>query len=250
MEKLQILKTQKELRLHSNQLKSEMVKESKNLQKGHSFTNQLFHEFYTYKDYRIGVSKPGKEVFSENIKYKDGLKSNNPHDMTPTILKGGEKIEYDGSFSAIFKEFVKLYNSKNALHVLGALLVRNAYLLDHQKIGSNWRYSPPQDEIEYLNNHCSDFLGMPILVFLYYIELIAVNEDTKYTTLGYDISQGFGRKNNLLTYAHIVMLLSQKHNQDEGEFLVSFLGFAGRLSSPPVGLNPISLKKAREYFGI
>lgn len=250
MHNLRIDKSQKDLRLHSNKLKSEMVLECKKLETGASFTNQQFNEFYTFQDYQVGMSKPGKEVFSDGIKYKNGIKGNNPFDMTPTILRGGKKVEYDGSFSAIFKEFVKLYKSREALQVLGALLVRNAYLLDHQRVGINWRYSPPKDKIDFLNNYCSNFLGMPALIFLYYIELIALNEDTKYSTLGYDISQGYGRKNNILTYAHIVMLLSQKHEQDEGSFLLSFLGFAGRLSSPPVGLNPISLKRAREYFKI
>ena len=108
-----------------------------------------------------------------------------------------------------------------------------------------------QDEVERINKikeTCDNFLGLPVEVFLFYLELIASNEDTKYQTLGYNIGKGFGRRNNLLTYSNVINVILQKHYLSEEEFLVSFMSFAGRLTSPPSGLNPITNKKAKESF--
>lgn len=245
---LQIQLSQKEIRNHSALVKAEMISEFLSFNKGESLLKQHITTLYTFKDYTIGIGKPGKEVFSENIKYQSGEKSNNPNDMTPRIFLNGELVQYDGSFEAIFKEFVRLYESEDALQILGSLLYRNAFLLDHVKIGGKWRYNPPVEAIDKIKETCGLFLGLPVEVFLYYLELIASNEDLKYNTLGYDLSKGFGRKNNLLTYAHVINVILQKHYLSEEDFLLSFLSFAGRLTSPPAGLNPISTKKALESF--
>jgi hypothetical protein len=50
--------------------------------------------------------------------------------------------------------------------------------------------------------------GEPIEVFLHYLELIALNEDVKYHTLGHDVfGTGVGRYNNLMTYVIIIDIL-------------------------------------------
>lgn len=215
---------------------------------GNTIESQIFHPMYSIQGYSIGVSKPGKEFFSENIKYQSGIKSNNPNDMAPRLYKGKELVQYDGSFEAIFKEFVRIHDSVESLQILGALLYRNAFLLDHVKENGKWRYNPSERAIKKIREKCSTFLSLPVEVFLHYLELIASNEDTKYKTLGYDINKGFGRKNNLLTYVNVINVILQKHYLSEEDFLLSFMSFAGRLTSPPSGLNPISNKKAKESF--
>jgi hypothetical protein len=245
---LEIILKPSEIRNHAAVVKSEMITEFLKLSKGESLLNQNYHPLYQVLDYSIGVGKPGKEVFSEKIKYESGLKSNNPNDMTPRIFLNGNLISYDGSFEAIFKEFVRLHKSEEALQILGGLLYRNAFLLDHIKINDTWRYQPPQDAINKIKETCDNFLGLPVEVFLFYLELIASNEDTKYQTLGYNIGKGYGRRNNLLTYSNVINVILQKHYLSEEEFLVSFMSFAGRLTSPPSGLNPITNKKAKESF--
>jgi hypothetical protein len=245
---LELTITKKIIREHAVTVKGEQIEYYTSLPTGSAITEQRFTEMYQYGNYSIGVGKPGKEVFSNNIKYHSGLKGNNPHDMTPRIFLNGDLVMYDGSFEAIFKEFVRIHHSVEALEILGSLFYRNAYLLDHQKIDGRWLYNPPNEAIEILHMHCTDFLGLPVEVFLYYLELIASNEDTKYSTLGYNLSDGIGRKNNLLTYAHVIHIIIQKHKKTEGEFLLDFMSFAGRLTSPPAGLNPISDKKALETF--
>jgi hypothetical protein len=245
---LNILLSQTEIRNHAAIVKSEMITEFLSFPLGASTENQIFQLMYSINGYDIGVGKPGKEFFSEKIKYQSGLKSNNPNDMTPRLFYCGNLVQYDGSFEAIFKEFVRIHNSVNSLQILGALLYRNAFLLDHVKEQGNWRYNPPQEAIDKIKENCTTFLSLPVEVFLHYLELIASNEDVKYKTLGYDVNLGFGRRNNLLTYANVINVILQKHYLSEEDFLLSFMSFAGRLTSPPSGLNPITNKKAKESF--
>jgi len=245
---LNITLSQSEIRKHAALVKSEMISEFLTFPLGDSIESQIFQLMYSIQGYSIGVGKPGKEYFSENIKYQSGIKSNNPNDMAPRLFKGGVLVQYDGSFEAIFKEFVRIHDSVDSLQILGALLYRNAFLLDHVKVEGKWRYSPPSEAIEKIKEKCTTFLSLPVEVFLHYLELIASNEDTKYDTLGYDINKGFGRRNNLLTYANVINVILQKHYLSEEDFLLSFMSFAGRLTSPPSGLNPITNKKAIESF--
>lgn len=245
---LYISLSQTELRNHASLVKREMITEFLNFPIGDSIERQVFQPMYSIQGYSLGVSKPGKEYFSENIKYQSGLKSNNPNDMAPRIFKGAELVQYDGSFEAIFKEFVRIHDSVESLQILGALLYRNAFLLDHKKENGTWRYKPSAQAVEKIKQNCRTFLSLPVEVFLHYLELIASNEDTKYNTLGYDIDKGFGRRNNLLTYANVINVILQKHYLSEEDFLLTFMSFAGRLTSPPSGLNPITNRKAKESF--
>jgi hypothetical protein len=242
---LEIKFTPKNIRNNAILIKSELIEEFVNYEKGESLENQNLIELYHFENYTICGGKPGKEFTSQNIKYADGHKANNPHDMTPRIFKNGNLVRYDGSFEEIFKQFVRIHASIEALQIFGALLYRNAFLLDHKRNeDGKWRYSPSQSAITKIKETCSTFLTLPIEVFLYYLEMIALNEDIKYQTLGYELKKGFGRKNNLLTYANLVNAILQKHYMSEENFLLGFMSFAGRLTSPPAGLNPITNKQA------
>ena len=198
-----------------------------------------FHTMWESKDgkYRIGVGKYGKEYYSDSIRWKDGHKGNNPNDMRPTIWKDDAAIEFDGSFDHVFNFFQQVSKiDSRALEILGCLMVRNAYLLDHD---DSLQYAPPAEAIEYLNSAISEYEGISVEAYLHYLEMIALNEDVKYYTLGYDVHSGTGRKNNLLTYAHLIAILLGKGSQSK---------LCSQFSRPPLGVSPISIALARETF--
>ena len=88
---------------------------------------------------------------------------------------------------------------------------------------------------------------MLIKCFLYYLELIALNEDTKYTTTGHTIKGGTGRYNNIMTYVHLIKVLLKRKNSFE-DFLGDFMTFAGNLTRIPTGLSPLAFSKALINF--
>jgi hypothetical protein len=226
-----------------------LIQEAIQFPNSHDPANKVYTTIYTYNDYELKVGKPGKEYSSAQIKYQDGHKANNPNDMSPTTFFQGQMVPRIGTFEEVFKGFIKLIPNYDALQLLGALCVRNAMALDHvQDNNGNWRYSPPTDVVDEIKKSLPADFGEPLEVFLYYLELIALNEDTKYFTLGYDIASGIGRYNNLLTYAHIINIVLHRRNLTEADFLLELMKFAGGLVRPPAGLNPISLKGAISAF--
>lgn len=198
-----------------------------------------FHPKWSSPDgrYMVGVGKFGKEYYLSTLTWKDGTKGNNPNDMRPTIWKDGNVIEFDGSFDHVFNFFqwVSKIDMK-ALEILGCLMFRNAYLLDHDE---NLNYAPPREAIEYLNAALPLYEGISVEAYLHYMEMIAWNEDIKYYTLGYDVHSGTGRKNNMLTYAHIIAILLGKG---------SLTKLCSQFSRPPVGVSPIPMYLAKEAF--
>jgi hypothetical protein len=189
------------------------------------------------RNYKVGVGKFGKEYYLQTISWKNGLKGNNPNDMRPTIWKDGNEIEFDGSFDHVFNFFQQVSKiDTKALEILGCLMFRNAYMLDHD---DELNYCPPQEAIDYLNSVIPTYEGISVEAYLHYLEMIAWNEDVKYSTLGYDIHTGIGRKNNMLTYAHIIAILLGKGSLSK---------LCSQFSRPPVGVSPISQALAKEAF--
>ncbi len=187
--------------------------------------------------YKVGVGKFGKEYYLNSISWKDGHKANNPNDMRPIVWVDGKEIEFDGSFDHVFNFFQQVSKTDTkALEILGGLMFRNAYLLDHDE---NLNYCPPQEAIDYLNSVIPVYEGISIEAYLQYLEMIAWNEDVKYSTLGYDVHSGIGRKNNMLTYAHIISILLGKGSLSK---------LCSAFSRPPVGVSPIPLSLAQETF--
>lgn len=198
-----------------------------------------FHKQWESEDgrYCVGVGKFGKEYYLETISWKDGHKSNNPNDMRPTVWVDGKEIEFDGSFDHVFNFFQKVSRvDMRALEILGCLMFRNAYLLDHD---DNLTYTPPKDAIEYINTVMPEYEGISVEAYLHYMEMIAWNEDVKYETLGYDVHTGIGRRNNMLTYAHIIAILLGKGSLSK---------LCSQFSRPPVGVSPIAQSLAKEVF--
>lgn len=187
--------------------------------------------------YEVSLGKYGKEFYRSDIRWKDGHKGNNPNDMKPCIFKEGILLEFDGSFDYVFHFFQDVCKiNERALQILGSLLFRNAYLLDHD---TSLKYNPPTDAIDYITSVFPTYNGIPVEVFLHYLEAVAINEDTKYYTLGYNLREGAGRSNNMLTYTHLIAVLLGK---------ASLAKLCSNFSRPPVGVSPITLEKAKETF--
>jgi len=191
---------------------------------------------------KVSLGKFGKEYHINTLRRKDdGSIGNNPNDMKPTIFIDNVIKDVEGSFVYVFDLFQQIHNKDTeALDLLGSLLFRNAFLIDHIfNEDGNLRYSPPQDVIIKLRTRLGNIDGMDIEIFLHYLDAIALNEDVKYYGLGYDIRNGTGRRNNLLTCVHIIAVFLNR---------TSLVKLCGAFSRPPVGVAPLSNKKAIEVF--
>jgi len=221
-------------------IKKSLVKESISWPCGPSMDDQYHYIIWKDDEYIIALGKPGKEVYIDTLRHKNGSLTNNANDMKPTISVNGNELRTDGSFTAIFEAFQELGRSnETALELLACLLYRNAFLQDHKLQNDQYVYSPPALVVEQIESYIGTIFGISPMAFLHYLEAIALNEDTKYHTLGHDISKGTGRTNNLLTCVNII-----------GVFLnrVPLIKFAGALTRPPTGIATISNKAAREAF--
>ncbi len=238
-------KGNRSLKSIENSKKQEMVNNAISLAGTPNQGQYLEYEKWVSPNYKVGVGKFGKEYYLNHIKRKDGSVGNNPNDMRPfvKILRNNvwEDVVFDGSFDHVF-QFFQFVDKKDtaALEILGCLMFRNAHLLDHHKDDSgNWTYQPPQLAIDYLNHTIGDFDGISIEAYLHYLEMIAWNEDTKYHGLGFDITTGIGRTNNMLTYCHIIAVLLGR---------ASLSKLCSGFSRPPVGVSAIALATASTAF--
>jgi hypothetical protein len=170
----------------------------------------IFTEIWSNGEYSVKFGKFGKEYYREGDK-------RNVNDMAPTIFRNDVICEYDASFRAIFRlsENLKKVGDKRSLVVLGCLFVRNAFLVDHYKTENGYRYQIPDNALAYLNEHVGEYTGIPIEVFLMYVDAIAWQEDVKYTTRGKSITSDIGRKNNMLTYARFIACLLNRSSYAE-----------------------------------
>jgi hypothetical protein len=195
--------------------------------------------------YTIKLGKPGKEAASDYVrcKYLDGHRGNNPNDMKPSIFHNDVVVErHVASFIEIFDEMQKLNDADPiAVEIVGCLLYRSAYMIDHVEVKPGiWRYQPAPEVIQALQRRLPVAEGVPIEAFLHFLDALAWNEDVKYHTLGYDVvRKGTGRKNNLLTCANLIGVLLNK---------VRISKFAGTFGRPPVGISPISNSEAFRVF--
>ena len=162
----------------------------------------IYTQIWGNDEYAVKFGKFGKEYFREG-------KKQNINDMAPTIFKNNEVCEYDASFRAIFRLLENLKNDgdESSVLILGCIFVRNAFLVDHKQTDKGYRYKIPEAALEYLKENVGEHAGIPIDVFLMYVDAIACQEDVKYTTLGKAITSDVGRKNNLLTYARFAACL-------------------------------------------
>lgn len=202
--------------------------------------NQIFLPIYPRQNgIEIGFRLPGKEAAQnyERCRYKDGRRGNNPSDMLPCAIRDGEKVTRDFSFEDIFELFEGLRKSDDlTLDVIGSILVRLALMVDHDESG---RLAIPDPISSFLEAVLPELGGLPIVDFLILLDCLAWNEDAKYHTLGYDIGSGYGRHNNLLTYAHLICVLLGR---------IRLFKFAGTLTRPPSGVAPLPFTKSVELY--
>jgi hypothetical protein len=207
------------------------------LKKGPSRKSMIHHVLWSTGNYEVGVGKPGKETETAN-------KVNpNVNDMWPFIKKNGSFVEKSASFSDIFSELEHMANhSRYSLELLGCLLVRSAFMLDHEIIDKQIVYKPPKEVLLEIRKDITQMFGVPLEVFLQYLDLIALNEDVKYqrrlNTKGKPYGKNAGRPNNLLTCAHLIAVLLGRTG------IVRFAtGFAQQR-----GVSAISYTQAQAYF--
>ena len=168
----------------------------------------------------------GKEYYSSSIRWQNGTQGNNPSDMRPTVSKNGQILDFDGSFDHVFSFFQQV--QKVAGDAILEILV-----------SGNYYYNPNSSVVSKIVGAFPEYDGISTEAYLHYIDAIAQNEDTKYSTLGYDVSAGTGRINNMLTYAHIIAVLLGK--APLSKLCASF-------SRPPVGVSPITYATAQITF--
>ena len=73
--------------------------------------------------------------------------------------------------------------------------------------------------------------GVPVDIFLYFLDVLALNEDVKMHTLGYENAQhDYGRVNTLLTFAHLVAVLLNRR---------ALAKFSLAFAYPPFNQSPL-----------
>ena len=81
---------------------------------------------------------------------------------------------------------------------------------------------------------------VPTDVFLYFLDILALNEDVKVHTLGHkNAKHDYGRINTLLTFAHLIAVLLNRR---------SLAKFAGAFARPPSGMAPIPKTEKGNVF--
>ena len=206
--------------------------------------DKKYYTIFSEGEYSIKLGKPGKEAAQayNMCKYHDGHRGNNPNDMRPYIFKNNLPQEQQvASFTDIFNELQKLGRAnEEALELIACLLFRSAYMIDHREISpSIWRYEIPNEIIDAITEKLPTADGVPMKVFLHFLDALAWNEDVKYHTLGFDVRLGYGRRNNLLTCVNLIGVLLNR---------VPISKFAGSFSRPPVGISDISKREALTIF--
>jgi hypothetical protein len=190
----------------SKALRTKSIEDAVLLPKGPSRKEMIYHVLWVGQGHEVGVGKPGKETERKNP---------NIYDMRPFIRKSGVLDEKNASFSDIFHELEHMSNkSKYSLELLGCLLARSALMLDHSVDNNKVVYIPSEIVIEEIKKDIPSIFGVPLEVFLQYLEVIALNEDVKYqknlNTKGAPYSKSAGRPNNLLTCVHLIAVLLGK----------------------------------------
>ncbi|MDP3882872.1 MAG: hypothetical protein Q8Q48_02345 [Candidatus Staskawiczbacteria bacterium] len=188
-------------------LKEKSIDYAVSLPGGSSVKEKKYHTLWKSGKYEVGVGKPGKEAERKNP---------NINDMWPYIKKNGVFDEQSASFSQIFMELEHMGNkSPHALELLGCLLSRSAYMLDHEILADDVVvYKPPKLIMDEISKEINKVFNVPLPVFLQYLDAIALNEDVKYqrrlNSNGKAYSKSAGRQNNLLTCAHLIAVILKR----------------------------------------
>jgi hypothetical protein len=125
-------------------------------------------------EFVIKLQKPGKEATRKGER-------KNRYDMLPVVFEAGERATKNASFKDLFIALYQRRPTRQAGRLLGALLVRSAYMEDHiEARKGKWRYDPNLAVISRIRRDIRTIFGLPILEFLHYVDALAWNEDVKY----------------------------------------------------------------------
>ncbi len=174
-------------------------------------TNQgsyIFHNIWksqTSPIYIVSMGKYGKEYYQAGA---TGHGVKNCQDMRPTIICENSVVtSVKGGFDDIFKlmEHCKEVGKAEVLKAFAVLFFRNALLLDHDIVSNKYSYNPPLELITFICNEIPQWEGVPMEVYIHFLDAIGYNEDVKYKTQGrLSASNGIGRENNMKTYVYII----------------------------------------------
>lgn len=220
---------------HAKNRREEALNEAIDWPKGPDQDNRIFTKLYQIDKFSVGVTKPGKEAAPDyKLKhYKTGERTNNPNDMLPLILNAENERIKNLTFEDMFSGIEELMHSDLfGLELMGTLIFRAAFMLDHKKNEEQkWRYYPQKDAMEKLEKRIPIVSGYPVRVFLHFLEILSLNEDIKTYTLGHnDLRYDYGRINTLLTFANLIAVLLNRR---------SLANFAGQFARPPSGMAPL-----------
>lgn len=228
---------------YARSLRRHYVEEALNWEGGNDQNNRIRTTVHKVRNFKICVDKPGKEAapdYKGARNYLTGEKTNNINDMLPLILKDGEKYTKNLTFEEMFEKVEMMMTSnKMGLDLLGTLLYRSAYMLDHKLINGKIFYQPNKDTLKTLIEILPYIGDIPTDIFLYYLDVLGLNEDVKVYTLGRDKFQNCGRVNTLLTFCNLISVILNR---------ISLAKFAGNFSRPPAGMSPIGKSDAMEAY--
>lgn len=223
----------------------ESVSHAIHLATGPSQDMRESHSLYSLGDTEIIAEKPGKEAAPGYMgcTHKDGTKGRNENDMHPDVRMSEPGTYGSFSFENVFRGLTAMHaESPTALELTACLLFRMAFMLDHSEDESGeWRLTLPANTLATIRDEAPRVEGLPTDVFLYLVEVIALNEDVKYFTLGYNpkLTKATGRKNNLLTYCRLCAVLRGTE---------TFYSFAAGFAKPPTGISTFALKSVNDYL--
>ena len=213
----------------------EMTTEAIGWPKGENQENRKITEIYKVGNFIIAVGKPGKEAAPDFKRkhYITGVITNNRNDMNPFVMENDKKVGNDLTFEAMFEQIEHLMHADMfGLELLGMLIFRMAFMLDHkQNAQGNWRYVPPTQTMLVLNKCLPKIGDVSAEVFLYFLDVLALNEDVKVHTMGHENAKfDYGHINTLLTFSHLITVLLNRR---------SLAKFAGNFARPPSGMAPM-----------
>jgi hypothetical protein len=158
--------------------------------------------------------KPGKETLR---------KTPNVHDMFPNVSNDFDKW----AFEQIWEYLIKIsIIQQAAFKQILVLLYRLCFYTDHELINNKLRYKPSAQILEYINNLEKFVLKAGfqekfktseagLLEFLYFVDLLAWNEDVKYhnsenkADFTGKYGKNVGRVNTILTLISAPILISK-----------------------------------------
>jgi hypothetical protein len=228
---------------YSLPLRREAIAEAKSWPSGPSPDRQVPAEVYRSGSYTVALCKPGKEspITYQGCRHKEGMKTNNPNDMTPRVFVGQEQHQSLPTFTDVFEDLQHIGRSDAvALELVGSLFFRGAFMLDFVRTSEGrLRWVPAAKVQDRILETIPNVGDLPTDVWMHQVMALALNEDVKYDTLGYDIKQGLGRENPPFACAHIVAVFLDR---------ASLAKFAGSFARPPVGVSALPKTKGPEFF--